>query len=125
MEEHNKQHETNLHNLQFHINGEKYSVNKIVFSKLLALGLVCYLIVLPIWARRSPGMKELVNRIGIPLPTKVQIVVWILAMGLPEAIVLTKKKGEVREACAGLILFVTLLRPSNRKIYFPDGDGNG
>ena len=110
---HNKQRETNLHNLE--LGG--VSVNKLVFSNLLGVGLVFYILILPALAGRKPGIARLVRKFAIPLPRKRQIFVWILALALPELLVATPKKGEVGEACAGLIVFVTLLNPRNRVIY--------
>ena len=110
---HNKQRETNLHNLEIH----GVSVNKLVFSKLLGLGLAFYLLVLTPWAARKPSIARLTEKFAIPLPTKLQVIVWILAMALPEFLVTTSRKHEVREGCSGLIVFATLLNPRNRFIY--------
>lgn len=113
MNEHNKQGETNLHNLEF---GE-ISINKLVFSKLLAVAMVLYLLVLPALASRIPKIEKLTEKFAIPLPTKNQIIAWILALGLPEVLVDSGKKGEVREVCAGLMLFVNLRFPRNSFLY--------
>lgn len=110
---HNKQGETNLHNLEI---GD-VSINKLVFSQLLAAGLVAYLFVLPVLATRKEAINKLVESIGIPLPTKIQILMWIIALALPELLVATSKKPEVRETCASLMIFVTLLAPRNKGIY--------
>ena len=116
--EHNKQGETNLHNLEI---GD-VSINKLVFSKMLAVALVIYLLVLPILASKKPGVRKLTEKFGIPLPSRLQIIMWFVALAIPELIVNSSKKGEVREVCAGIMVFVTLLTPRNRYIYDLDKD---
>ena len=115
---HNKQGETNLHNLKF---GD-VSINKLVFSKLLAVCLVIYLLVLPILASKKEGVRRFTEKLAIPLPSKLQIIMWFVALALPELLVNSSKKGEVREVCAGLMVFVTLLTPRNKYIYDPARD---
>jgi len=110
--DHNTQDDITLHNLKV---GDT-KINKLVFSKLLAVCLVVYLLILPFFYERKPGLVTLTERFAVPLPSKLQIIVWILAMGLPE-LIQHKRKGEVREACAGFIVFVTLVNPRNRYIY--------
>lgn len=114
--EHNRQRETNLHNLEVY----GLNLNKLIFSNLLGVFLVVYLLVLPRVATRHEAVEKLTTRWGIPLPTGRQVVVWILAMALPAVIVTTHKRDEVREACAGLIVFATLMYPRNRWIYDAD-----
>ena len=116
LKENNTQEDITLHNLKF---GD-VKINKLVFSKLLAVGLLGYLIILPILTERKPKIKALTVRFAVPLATKIQIIMWIVAMGLPEILIQHKRKGEVRETCAGFIVFVTMLNPRNRYIYNAD-----
>jgi hypothetical protein len=113
LEARNKQKELNLHNLV--IGG--VSINKLVFSKLLGVVLLVYLIVLPAICRKHPRWDGLVNRAGIPLPRNWHVVVWITVILLSEFAVGTSKRGELREVLLTLVLFVQLLRPLNGWIY--------
>lgn len=113
LEARNKQKEMNLHNLV--IGG--HSINKLVFSKLLGVVLLLYLIVLPALCRKRPRWDGFVNRAGIPLPRNWHVIVWITALLFTEVAVGTSKRGELREVLLTLILFVQLLRPLNVWIY--------
>lgn len=112
----NKQSEMNLHNLV--IGG--HSVNKLVFSKLLGIVILVYLLVLPAICRKSPRWSACVDRLGIPMPRTWHVVVWIAAILLSEFAIGTSKRGEIREVLLTLILFVQLLRPLNDWIYDPE-----
>ena len=60
--DHNKQNETNLHNLLvFGVN-----INKMVFAKLLGIGMLLYLVALPLAYRRRPRFREWIDRRAIP-----------------------------------------------------------
>lgn len=114
--ERNKQSEMNLHNLV--IGG--HSINKLVFSKLLGVVLLVYLLVVPALHRRSPVWAARIDRLGVPLPRTWHIVVWIAVLLLTEVAVGTGKRGELREFLLTTILFVQLLRPANGWIYDRD-----
>lgn len=109
----NKQSEMNLHNLV--VGG--HSINKLVFSKLLGLALLIYLLVLPTLARKSPRWSARLDALGIPLPRTWHVLVWIGVLVLTEVAVGTGKRGELREVLLTLVLFVQLLRPRNETIY--------
>lgn len=113
LEARNKQKEMNLHNLVV----AGHSVNKLVFSKLLGVVLLVYLIILPAVCRKHPRWDGFVNRAGIPLPRNWHVALWIAAIVLSEFAVGTDKRGELREVLLTLILFVQLLRPLNGWIY--------
>ncbi len=113
--ENNKQREMNLHNLV--IGG--HSVNKLVFSKLLGVVLLVYLLVLPALYRKSPRWAGRIDRLGVPLPRPWHVVVWISLLLFTEIAVATSKRGELREFLLTTILFVQLLRPANGWIYDP------
>ncbi len=95
-----------------------HSINKLVFSKLLGVVLLLYLIVLagPL-PEASARWDGFVNRAGIPLPRNWHVIVWITALLFTEVAVGTSKRGELREVLLTLILFVQLLRPLNVWIY--------
>lgn len=111
--ENNKQRETNLHNLV--IGG--VSVNKLVFSKILAVCLLGYLVILPWVAKKKPAFAAFLDRAGVPLPRTWHVVVWIAVLLLTEYAVGTGKRGELREFLLTTILFVQLLNPANHWIY--------
>jgi hypothetical protein len=113
---HNAQNETNVHNLIV----AGVGVNKLVFGKLLAIGLVCYLIPLGLLYRRSERFATLINQFAIPVP-RVYHTVAILAI---VAIVETSpagKRGEINEFAISSIAFLILLNPTNRSIFRPGG----
>lgn len=113
--EKNKQSEMNLHNLV--IGG--VSINKLVFSKLLGVVLLVYLIVIPLLHRKNPGLARTIDALGIPLPRTWHVIVWISVLIVTETLVATTKRGELREVLLCTILFVQLLRPLNHWIYDP------
>ncbi len=113
--EKNKQSEMNLHNLV--IGG--VSINKLVFSKLLAVVLLVYLIVIPLLCKRNPQLAARIDALGIPLPRTWHVIVWISVLIVTETLVGTTKRGELRELLLCTILFVQLLRPFNHWIYDP------
>jgi len=115
LEEKNKQSEMNLHNLV--ISG--VSINKLVFSKLLAVVLLVYLIIIPLLCKKRPRLATRIDAFGIPLPRTWHVIVWISVLVVTETLVATTKRGELREVLLCTILFVQLLRPLNHWIYDP------
>jgi len=111
--EHNKQSEMNLHNLV--IGG--VSINKLVFSKVLAVVLLVYLIIIPLIYRKHPNRARQIDALGIPLPRIWHVIVWIAVVIVTETLVGTAKRGELREFLLCTTLFVQLLRPLNHWIY--------
>lgn len=110
---HNKQGEMNLHNLV--IGG--VSINKLVFSKLLGVILLIYLIIIPISCERSARFRAFVDRIGIPLPRKHYVFIWIAVIVITEWLVGTGKRGELREFLLTFTLVAQLISPLNHWIY--------
>ena len=113
MEEHNRQKEMNLHNLV--IGG--VNINKLVFSKILGVFLLFYLLIIPALYRKKEGFAKLIDRIGIPLPKPVHVVLWIAVILITEYIVGTPKRGELREFLLASLLLAQLIRPLNGWIY--------
>jgi len=109
---HNAQGETNLHNM---VIGET-KINKLVFGKILAAGLIMYLIPLGILYRRSPQWQNLVNRFAIPMP-RVHHVIAILAVVALVETSSASKRGEINEFAISLTVFLMLTNPYNRHIY--------
>ena len=73
---HNKQAETNLHNMV--ING--VSINKLVFGKLLTLAIVIHNIVLPIMALKNKKWQNLVERFGLFLPSPKLVAIYLIVV---------------------------------------------
>lgn len=113
--EKNKQSEMNLHNLV--IGG--VSINKLVFSKILGVVLLVYLIIIPLVYRKHPNRALQIDALGIPLPRPWHVIVWISVLVITETLVGTTKRGELREFLLCTTLFVQLLRPLNHWIYDP------
>jgi len=108
----NAQNETNLHNLVI----AGVGVNKLVFGKLLALGVLCYLIPLPILYRRSVGFAKWVDRFAIPVPRTYHVVAVLLIIGMVETSP-ARKRGEINEYALGSIAFLIFLNPLNRPVF--------
>lgn len=109
---HNAQNETNLHNLV--VGG--VGINKLIFGKLLAVGLACYLIPLGLLFHRSDRFAELVNRLAIPVP-RIYHAIAILAIVAVVETSPVSKRGEINEYAISSIAFLILLNPTNRKVF--------
>ncbi len=108
----NAQHETNLHNM---VVGET-KINKLIFSQLLTLVLVIYLIILPILYRKYDAIKNLVDKFAVPLPRWKFTIAFLLATALINLIP-SDKKWEVYELAFGVIFLLIFLNPFNKYIY--------
>lgn len=105
----NAQKETNLHNLVI----GNTSINKLVFGKILGVGLGAFLIFTPIIFQRSATIRELLNRIAVPVP-RIQHTLGILAMVLLMETSKASKRGEITEFALTSLIFLLLLNPLNR-----------
>lgn len=113
LEENNRQQETNLHNL---VIGD-VSINKLVFSKILGVGLLFYLIIIPVTYRMNSKFARWVDNKGLPLPSPLYVILWFVVILVTEFIVGTGKRGELREFCLTFLLAAQLLAPLNHWIY--------
>lgn len=110
--ENNAQGETNLHNM---VVGET-KVNKLIFSQLLMVVMVLYLIVSPFLYRKQQWFKNLVNMFAVP------IVKWhhTIAFLTATALVVSNPAGrtwEVYELIFGAIFILIFLAPLNDSIF--------
>jgi hypothetical protein len=112
---HNAQNETNIHNLVV----AGVGVNKLIFGKLLAIGLACYLIGLRLIYRRSHYFAKQVNRFAIPVP-RVYHAIAVLAIVTIVETSPASKRGEINEYAISSIMFLILLNPTNRSIFLPN-----
>ncbi len=110
--EHNAQKETNLHNMV--VDGTK--INKLIFSQILTLVLVIYLIILPVIYRRFDGIKKLVDMFGVPISKWHHTIAFITATVLILAMPSTRK-WELYELAFGVIFLLIFLNPLNKYIY--------
>lgn len=110
--ENNAQKETNLHNM---VIGDT-KINKLIFSQMLTIVLVIYLIVLPLLYRKFNGIKNLVDRFAVPLPRWNHTIAFLVVTGLL-AFMPSDKKWEVYELAFGIIFLLIFLNPFNKYIY--------
>lgn len=113
LEKHNQQREITVHNL---VVGD-VSINHLVFGQLLTVSLVLYMFVLPWIADRSLRANRLVERLGLPLPTRLQALVFFPAAFLPELLVDSPQADEMVETCALLMFAAIFLYPKNAYIH--------
>jgi hypothetical protein len=110
--ENNAQGETNLHNMV--IDGKK--VNKIIFSQLLTVILIIYLIITPILYRKFDVIKNLANTFAVPIVRWHQTIAFLISTIL--VIVMTSdRRWEIYELAFGVIFFLIFLNPLNKQIY--------
>lgn len=110
--ENNAQGETNLHNLV--VEGKK--INKLIFSQLLMLVMVLYLIVSPILYRKMTWFKDLANRFAVPIVRWHHTIAFIVST-LLVALNPSSRKWEVYELAFGVIFFLIFLNPLNTFIF--------
>lgn len=113
--ENNAQGETNLHNLV--VEGKK--INKIIFSQLLMLVMVMYLIVSPILFRKKTWFKNLANSFAVPIVKWHHTIAFLLSTFMV-AINPSGRKWEVYELAFGVIFFLIFLNPFNYEIFRKD-----
>ena len=110
--ENNAQGETNLHNMV--VEGKK--INKIIFSQLLTLVLVIYLIITPILYRKFEAIKNLANLFAVPIVKWHHTIAFLVSTGLLTFIA-SNRKWELYELAFAVIFFLIFLKPLNKKIY--------
>ncbi len=110
--ENNAQQETNLHNM---VVGET-KINKLIFSQILTVVLVIYLIILPLLYRKFKGVKNLVDMFAVPLPRWNHTIAFLVVTGLL-SFMPSDKKWEVYELAFGIIFLLIFLYPYNKFIY--------
>ena len=106
----NSQGETNIHNLT--VNGVK--INKLIFGKLLGIGLVFYFLIFPVLYRKMESFKNLIKRFGIPLPQNIHIY-FFLTVALLAELSGASKKGELTEYAGTLVFYLIFLNPFNKE----------
>jgi len=106
---HNAQKELNLHNLVF--GGTK--VNKVVFSDLLGVFVVLYLVVFPYAYPRVGGLKRIADEWGVPVPRLYQVILYavstVLVLLIPDS-----RRWEVLEFAGASTFWLIFWYPTNR-----------
>lgn len=108
----NAQGETNLHNMV--VDGKK--INKIIFSQLLTLILVLYLIVTPILFRKVEWFKNLANTFAVPI-VKWHYTIAFLTGTLLLLFINSSRKWEIYELAFSVIFLLIFINPLNKNIY--------
>jgi hypothetical protein len=108
----NSQKETNFHNLV--VAGK--SVNLLIFSRLLIIGMVLYLIVLPILYRRNQAIRQWTEKLALPVPRVYQIISLCLVFGLI-SLCPSEKRSELLEFGSCFIFLAIFLYPENAHIF--------
>ncbi len=108
----NAQGETNLHNIV--VDGKK--LNKIIFSQLLTIVLVIYLIITPILFRKFEIIKNLANSFAVPIVKWHHTISFLVVTGIL-VFIGSDRKWELYELAFGVIFFLIFLNPFNKNIY--------
>ena len=108
----NAQQETNLHNM---VVGET-KINKLIFSQILTVVLVIYLLILPVLYRKIESIKKLVDTFGVPIARWKHIIAFLLATGLI-TLMPSDRKWELYELAFAVIFFLIFLNPFNSLVY--------
>ena len=106
-QQHNKQGETNLHNLTF----KGKNLNIIIFSRLMFLVLFIYFALSRLMVWKIPFIRNLVNKFNVPLPG-VQHIIIMLAATLFILLIHIIKESELHELSFGMIFLMIFLNPA-------------
>jgi len=110
---HNRQAETNIHNLVIY--GE--NLNKLVFGKILSILVAIYFLFVPLLYRLNERPKGFVDRWRIPVAQNYQILLYIIvAFVIRLHLGLSKKANELLELSGCYIMFLVLTHPFNQEI---------
>lgn len=108
----NSQGETNFHNMV--VDGKK--VNKIIFSQLLTLVLVIYLLITPVLYRKFTSIKKMANLFAVPIVKWHHTIVFLACTGIL-FFMPSSRKWELYELAFGVIFLLIFLNPLNKNIY--------
>ncbi len=108
-QQHNKQAETNLHNLMV---GDVH-LTKSLFGPVLTFCILLYLVVLPLLYTRSTRIAALADRLAVPVPWLRHGIIAIIASVII-AMIDVQRKWEVYELVFSLLTVSVFLLPQNR-----------
>ncbi|GAA6135760.1 hypothetical protein NBRC116188_25500 [Oceaniserpentilla sp. 4NH20-0058] len=110
----NAQQETNLHNLI--VEGKK--VNKVIFSTLLGLALLTYLLVFTFAYRKSTGFKGFCDTLGVPIAHYHQVIAWFTIAIIAQVLIKdVSRSSELFESAAVFVFLLNISFPYNRSIF--------
>ncbi|MBV7534914.1 hypothetical protein KW842_03940 [Duganella sp. sic0402] len=101
----NRQGETNLHNLAL----GSSSLHKAVLLKIIAIVGLTHNIILPLLAKKRPGVRTFVEKFGLYLPPLSASVIYIVLVALSHLLVDHPRKGELGETFGAVHYLVTVM----------------
>ena len=111
---HNRQFETNLHNLVIY----GVNLNKALFGSFLGVMVLIYMLGAPIFYLLHRKFKDFINRWAIPMPQNYQILLFIIVnIILQYHLGLAKKVSEIRELSNCFFFFLVLIHPFNDQVF--------
>lgn len=110
--ENNAQGEIGLHNLKF---GD-IKLNKLIFSQLLMVVMLTYLLITPVLYRKKESIKKLLDKFAVPVVKWHHVIAFILCTVIV-LIIPSKKNWELYEFAFGIIFFLIFMFPLNKHIY--------
>lgn len=114
LEKINPQSELTLHNI--HLNG--VNLNKLIFGKMLYLGVFVYFLGFPVLYQRKQWFRQLVDKSGLPLPTPLQALLYVLFF-ISLLLISDGKKWEIQEFVLVSFIFYAFLMPYNKSSSHP------
>jgi len=112
--EHNRQQETNIHNLMIY----NVNINKLVFGKILGVFIAIYLLVIPALYHFKEKSRNFLNRYAIPVARNYQILLFVFVTVLLQLhISKATKVGELLEFGNCFLFLLVLLHPRNMEIF--------
>ena len=106
-QQHNKQAETNIHNLVV----KGHSLNTVIFSRLMFVVLIIYFLFSRLMVWKIPLIRNLVNKFQIPLPKKQHIIMMVVAT-LMILLIQLIRDSELHELSFAMIFFLIFLNPA-------------
>lgn len=106
-QQHNKQEETNLHNLTF----KGKNLNIIIFSRLMFVVLFIYFILSRLMVWKIQFIRNLVNKFNVPLPGNQHIII-MLAATLFILLIHIAKQSELHELSFAFVFLMIFLNPA-------------
>jgi len=112
--QHNRQGETNVHNLVIY----GVNINKLVFGKILGVLIGMYLLAVSLLYRVNEGFRNFMNRWGIPIAQNYQILLCVMVIILVQIhLRLADKAAELREFCISYLFLLILVHPYNHEAF--------
>src|SRR5574342_78943 len=116
-QQHNAQHETNLHNMI--VRGVK--VNKLVFGTGLYIVIAAYCTILPVGYRRWPGVRRMTDALAVPVP-RTRHIAWYAALALTAGVTPSQYRWEVSELVDATMFLLFTVLPFNAAAFQVEPD---